>query len=163
MSSKRGAVLLPGEGGISGTLSRVSMEKRAESEEGYCDILPSTNKAGSPRLPDPNTLGATPTAPQYLYVGASTSATNFPIGLLSSYKVNPRNQQEFAAHGTKRFKPWTSYSNASWDQDGFGGQVGPGSNSNFPHSLGCDPELVTYLLRVTYTLWTSVSSSVKVG
>lgn len=86
VSSKRGAVLLPG-GGISGPLSGVSMEKRAESEDGYWDILPSTNKAGSPPLPDPNTLGATPTAPQYLYVGASTSATNFPIGLFSSYIV----------------------------------------------------------------------------
>lgn len=159
-------MLLPGQGGISGPLSRVSTEKRAESEEGYWDILPSTNKAGSPCLPDPNTLGATPTAPQYLYVGASTSATNFPIGLFSSYKVNPRNQQEFAAHGTKCFKPWTSYSNASWEILGSGS---PRLKFQLP-SLTCfvtlnsqRVELATYPLRVTYTLWTSVSSSVKVG
>lgn len=117
-SESGGAVLTPGEGGISGTLSRVSLEKRAESEEvtGTSFHHPRPRQQGSAPLPalTQTLLGATPTAPQYLCVGASTSATNFPVGLFSSYKVNPRNKEEFAAHGTKRFKPWTNYSNASW-------------------------------------------------
>lgn len=49
-------------------------------------------------------------------------------------------------------------------QDGFWGQVGLGSNFSFHHSLALRPR-TGHLpsVRVIYSLWASVSSSVKEG
>lgn len=97
-------MLVSGEGGVSGPPEQVSLERRAESKAGLL-THPPTSQQGS--LPDPSTLGATPTASQYSGVGASTRATNFPTGLFSVYKVNPGNQEGFTEPSVSDDRPVT--------------------------------------------------------